>query len=275
MKKNISKTIKIFVIIFSFIIMIFPFYWLIITSLKPPAEIYTSPLSYVPLKPVLDNYINAFSQTKFFVYIVNSIIVTLISSTLILFTAICGGYALARYDFKLKRQILMLLIVSQMVPLITAIIPIFSLYSRWGLIDSLWSLVLSYTVGNIPFCLITMSSFFKRIPKALEEAAKIDGCSRIEAAVRVILPITLPGIIAVFVFAFTGCWNEMFYSIMMINSESKRTIPVGLMNFVQKTNVDWGQMCAAAVVTLLPVTVLFFAIQKYIVAGLTAGAVKE
>ena len=166
------------------------------------------------------------------------------------------------------------LLSSQMIPLITAIIPMFVLFSKWHLIDSLWSLILSYTAANIPFCLITMASLFKAIPRSLEEAAQVDGCTRLGAAVRVVLPVTAPGIFSVFVFAFTGCWNEMFYSVMMINSDSKRTIAVGLMNFVQKTNIDWGQMCAAATITLIPVALMFFCAQKYIVAGLTSGAVK-
>lgn len=275
MKKTGLKAIKAIVLAGFLILMLFPFYWLLITSFKMPQEIHAEQITYFPKMLVLENYVKAFMQTKFQVYIKNSLFVTLISSAMILFSSITGGYALARYKFRFQKQLTILLICSQMVPLITAIIPMFRLYGKWGLIDNLWSLILSYTVANIPFCLITMSSFFKRIPKTLEEAAMIDGCTRLGAAVRVILPITLPGVMAVFVFAFTGCWNEMFYSIMLINSEPNRTIPVGLMNFVQKTSVDWGQMCAAAAVTLIPIIIMFFAVQKYIVAGLTAGAVKE
>ncbi|PWM36842.1 MAG: carbohydrate ABC transporter permease [Clostridiales bacterium] len=254
---------------------IFPFYWLILTSFKSRQEINSPEIHFWPAEPTVQNYITAFKQTRFDVFIGNSAYVTIISSLLVLIIAILGGYALSRYQFRFKNLIMGIFLVSQMVPLVIAIIPMFILYSKVGLIDNLLSLIISYTVSNVPFCMITMSSFFKRIPVSLEEAAQIDGCNRFQSVLRVVLPVMLPGIVAVFVFAFTGCWNELFYSIMMINSENLRTIPAGLMNFVQKYDIDWGQMTAAATVTLIPVTVMFFLVQKHIVAGLTAGAVKE
>ncbi|WP_283124102.1 carbohydrate ABC transporter permease [Angelakisella massiliensis] len=255
---------------------IFPLFWLVSTSFKGDKEILSNnELHLLPQQPTLQHYENAFGKTHFGTYISNSVKVTLISSTLVLAAAIMGGYALARYQFKGKKAIMVIMLASQMVPLITAIIPMFVLYSKLQLIDTLASLIITYTATNIPFCMITMSSFFTRIPVSLEEAAQIDGCNRFQSVVRVVLPVMLPSIVAVFVFAFTGCWNELFYSIMMINSEKLRTIPAGLMNFVQKYDIDWGQMSAAASVTLIPVVVMFFAVQKYIVAGLTAGSVKE
>lgn len=254
---------------------LFPFYWLVLTSFKSRQEINSPTLTFWPQAGSLQNYVTAFRQTRFDVFIGNSAYVTVISSLLVLFIALLGGYALARYRFRFKGLIMGVFLCSQMVPLVIAIIPMFILYSKAGLIDNLLSLIISYTVANVPFCLITMSSFFKNIPVSLEEASQIDGCNRFQGVCRVILPIMLPGIVAVFVFAFTGSWNELFYSIMMINSERLRTIPAGLMNFVQKYDIDWGQMSAAASVTLIPVTLMFFLVQKHIVAGLTAGAVKE
>jgi len=248
---------------------------MLVTSLKNRLEIHAKVPTFWPKNITFENYINAFSQTRFDIFIKNSLIVTVVSSLMVLIVSVLGGYALARYKFRGKNVILVLFLASQMVPMITAIIPMFILYSRLGLIDRLASLVVSYTVSNIPFCLITMSSFFKRIPVSLEEAALIDGCNSFQSVVRIVLPTMLPGIMAVFVFAFTGAWNELFYSIMMISNESRRTIPAGLMNFVQKYDIDWGQMTAAGVVTLIPVTVMFFMVEKYIVAGLTQGAVKE
>ena len=273
----ILKRVMLWILLAVFLIWtIFPLFWLVSTSFKGDKEILSNnELHLLPQQPTLQHYENAFGKTHFGTYISNSVKVTLISSTLVLAAAIMGGYALARYQFKGKKAIMVIMLASQMVPLITAIIPMFVLYSKLQLIDTLASLIITYTATNIPFCMITMSSFFTRIPVSLEEAAQIDGCNRFQSVVRVVLPVMLPSIVAVFVFAFTGCWNELFYSIMMINSEKLRTIPAGLMNFVQKYDIDWGQMSAAASVTLIPVVVMFFAVQKYIVAGLTAGSVKE
>ena len=274
---RILKRVMLWILLAVFLIWtIFPLFWLVSTSFKGDKEILSNTeLHLLPQQPTLQHYENAFGKTHFGTYISNSVKVTLISSTLVLAAAIMGGYALARYQFKGKKAIMVIMLASQMVPLITAIIPMFVLYSKLQLIDTLASLIITYTATNIPFCMITMSSFFTRIPVSLEEAAQIDGCNRFQSVVRVVLPVMLPSIVAVFVFAFTGCWNELFYSIMMINSEKLRTIPAGLMNFVQKYDIDWGQMSAAASVTLIPVVVMFFAVQKYIVAGLTAGSVKE
>lgn len=272
----LGKIGKWFLLLAFFLWTVFPFFWLISTSFKDDREILSNDtIHFLPQSPTLQHYINAFGKTNFDSYIYNSLYVTIIASTLVLIVAILGGYAFSRYNFKGKGIIMLVFLGSQMVPLITAIIPMFVLYSKIGLIDRLLSLIVTYTVTNIPFCMITMSSFFTRIPVALEEAAQIDGCTRFSGVIRIVLPVMLPSIVAIFVFAFTGCWNELFYSIMMINSESLRTIPAGLMNFVQKYDIDWGQMSAAATVTLVPVVVLFFAVQKYIVAGLTAGSVKE
>ena len=274
---RILKRVMLWILLAVFLIWtIFPLFWLVSTSFKGDKEILSNnELHLLPQQPTLQHYENAFGKTHFGTYISNSVKVTLISSTLVLAAAIMGGYALARYQFKGKKAIMVIMLASQMVPLITAIIPMFVLYSKLQLIDTLASLIITYTATNIPFCMITMSSFFTRIPVSLEEAAQIDGCNRFQSVVRVVLPVMLPSIVAVFVFAFTGCWNELFYSIMMINSEKLRTIPAGLMNIVQKYDIDWGQMSAAASVTLIPVVVMFFAVQKYIVAGLTAGSVKE
>ena len=273
-KRNFFIVVSYILLLLLLINVLFPFYWMFATSLKTRQAIHTRVPELLPMKPTIDNYVKVFAQSNFGMYINNSLIVTVTSSLIVLIVSVLGGYALARYNFKGKKAEMIIFLASQMIPLIVAIIPMFVLYSKIGLINRLGSLIVSYTASNIPFCLITMSSFFKHIPVSLEEAATIDGCSRFQAVVRIVLPVMLPGIVAVFVFAFTGCWNELFYATMMISTDSRRTIPAGLMNFVQKYDIDWGQMCAAGIITLLPVTIMFFFVQKYIVTGLTQGAVK-
>jgi multiple sugar transport system permease protein len=154
------------------------------------------------------------------------------------------------------------------------LVPLFILFGHIHLLNRLLSLIIIYTVMNIPFCLITMSSFFQRIPVSLEEASLIDGCNKVQTMIRIILPITLPGIVATFVFAFTGAWNDLFFGTMFTNGDSTRTIPVGLSNFVQKFDINWGQMCAGGVMSLIPVVIMFALVQRYIISGLTQGAVK-
>lgn len=254
---------------------IFPMYWMLITSFKTRLELYQIPPTFIPVSPTLENYAKAFIAGDFGNYVKNSIIATGTSSVFAVCIATLGGYPIARMRFKGKSIVMGILLATQMVNLLTAMIPIYNMMKTFGLIDSLWSLIFIYTVSNIPFCMITISSFFKQIPITLEEAARIDGCSLFGAVTRITLPAMKPGLVSNFVFAFTGSWNEMFMSILLINRDSRRTIPAGLMGFVSKFDVNWGQMCAGTCVTLVPVIVMFFLVQKHIVAGLTSGAVKE
>jgi multiple sugar transport system permease protein len=275
-KKPILTLIRYILFFFFLIGTLFPFYWLFITSLKSDKELFThNEIHFLPHAPTITHYVDAFTKTNFGRYIINSLKVTLFSSSIVLVVSLMGGYAISRYRCRGKKIVIISFLASQMVPLITAIVPLFTIFSYFNVINHLGSLILTYTTANIPFCLVTMASFFRRIPVSLEESAMIDGCNRMQAVVKIVLPVMTSGIVAVFVFSFTGCWNELFFAIMMINSDSLRTIPAGLMNFVQKYNIDWGQMSAAATITLLPVIFMFVVVQKYIVAGLTQGSVKE
>ncbi|WP_240344065.1 carbohydrate ABC transporter permease [Paenibacillus sp. SYP-B3998] len=204
----------------------------------------------------------------------NSFIVSMSSSMLVLIVSILGGYSMARYSFKGKKLFLISFLATQMIPVMVILVPLFITFSHFQLLNKLPSLIITYTAMNIPFCLLTMSSFFQRIPVSLEEAALIDGCNKAQTMIKIILPIMRPGIVATLVFAFTGAWNDLFFGVMFTNSESTKTVPVGLSNFVQKFDINWGQMSAAGILSLIPVVILFAFAQKYIVSGLTEGAVK-
>lgn len=277
MKKtfDIKKVLVAVFLIFFVLWTLFPFYWILVTSLKTSKEIIQVTPTFWPTKVTFEHYVKMLTTSKFGTYIMNSVKVTMISSCFILVISILGGYALARYKFRGQGLVMGIMLASQMISGMTIIIPLFRMFSKLGILDSHWSLIIAYTVGNIPFCLITMSSFFQRIPKSLEEAAMIDGCSSLGAVRRVILPVMRPGIVATFVFAFTGCWNEFFTAMMFMSRKKMWTIPIGLDNFCGKFNIDWGQMAAASVVALIPVIIMFALVQKHIVAGLTSGAVKE
>lgn len=252
-----------------------PIYWLFITSVKTRAEIYTLKIKYWPTNFTWENYSQLWNATKFPSYFTNSILISLIAALIVLLISIMGGYALARYTFKGKQPTLLVLLLSQMIPGTLMLIPLFIIFSKLNLINTRLSLIILYVVGNVPFCLITMRSFFERIPVALEEAALVDGCTKTQTLFKIVLPVMLPGIVATFVFAFTGAWNELLGAVMFISSERLKTIPSGLSGFVSKYDVNWGQMTAGGMIALIPTVILFAFVQKYIVEGLTAGGVKE
>jgi len=252
----------------------FPFYWLFVTSIKTEKEVYSFPVDYFPKRPTLINYVNVWMNSRFPRYFLNSGTVALVSSVIVTFIAIFGAYSLARYNFKFKSQFLVFFLITQMFPLILFIVPLYIIFSKLKLINTLTGLILVYTSFNLPFSLFLMRGFIEGVPKEIEESALIDGCGRFRMIMRIVIPIIRPGVFATFAFAFTGAWNEMLFALMFLNSEKKLTIPVFLSMFVQKYDVSWGEMSAAALISLIPVAIMFAWIQKYLVRGLAMGAVK-
>ncbi|MBY0085713.1 MULTISPECIES: carbohydrate ABC transporter permease [Brevibacillus] len=253
---------------------IFPLYWIIITSLKGQKEIFSLPIQYWPEQVTLINYLEIFQISHFQVYIWNSFLVSLVASAMVVFISMLGGYVLARFSFTGKRQVMFGFLVTQMIPMFIGMAPLYMMMSKMHILNSLFSLMLIYTVMLIPFCTIIMSGFFQRIPNALEEAAMMDGCSRLSALFRVIVPIMLPGIAATFIFAFVQCWNELIMAVLFIDEEPVKTIPVAMNAFIKKYDIEWGAMSAATVLSVIPTMLLFAFCQKYLVEGLTQGAVK-
>jgi multiple sugar transport system permease protein len=256
------------------VITVFPLYWVTVTSLKPKGEIFTFPLRYLPEHATLDNYRELFGFASFGRYLTNSLIVSLAAASVVLLVGLLAGYALARFSFRGRGEVMLAFLVTQMVPLFIALGPLYLLLSRMQLINRLAGLVLVYVAMLVPFCTVMLRGFFERTPVAIEEAAMIDGCSRLRALFTVVVPVMLPGIAATFVFAFIQCWNELFLAIMFIDDESAKTVPVAMNSFITQFDIDWGAMSAATVVSLLPTVVLFGYAQRYIVEGLSSGAVK-
>ncbi|WP_029198191.1 carbohydrate ABC transporter permease [Paenibacillus alginolyticus] len=273
--RNVTPTVSRVIALTLFLIgALFPFYWMLVTSLKDRQEIYSGKLTLWPKNLTFSNYIDTFQNSSFPHYFMNSFIVSMSSSILVLIVSILGGYSMARHSFRGKKLFLISFLATQMIPVMVILVPLFITFSHLHLLNTLPSLIITYTAMNIPFCLLTMSSFFQRIPVSLEEAALIDGCNKFQTMIKIILPIMRPGIVATLVFAFTGAWNDLFFGVMFTNSESTKTVPVGLSSFVQKFDINWGQMSAAGILSLIPVVIMFAFAQKYIVSGLTEGAVK-
>ena len=253
---------------------LFPLYWLVKIAFTPGPLLYSEGIRLWPSATTLANFDFVLLRSHFPYFFANSVLVSAATALAVTLLAGAAGYALSRFSFRLKPAIAFLLLLTQMFPLVMLIPPIYRLMTPLGLTDNLFGLILVYTAFNVPFATFLMQSFFDGIPIQLEEAAMIDGCTRLGALGRVIVPLTLPGMAATLGFVFTAAWSELLFALMLINNEEKMTFPVGLLTFVSKFAVEWGQMMAATVLALIPACIFFALIQRYLVQGLTAGAVK-
>ena len=269
-----TRVLRILFLALWLVITIFPLYWITVTSFKSPGAIFSYPLTYWPEEFSLDNYIGLFSEAQFGTYLGNSLLISTVAAFVATLISLLSAYVLARFEFKSKGALLMAFLVTQMIPAFIALGPLYLMMTQLGLVDNKFGLMLVYIAVCIPFCTIMLRGFFANVPDALEEAAMIDGCSRLGALFRVIVPVMKPGIVAAFIFNFVNCWNELFLSVTLMNRDQNKTIPTALNGFISSFNIDWGSMSAAAVLTIIPTMILFAFASRYIVQGLTAGAVK-
>ena len=253
---------------------LFPLFWLVKIALTPDRLLYTEGIRLWPSEMSWANFSFVLLQSDFPRFFANSVVVSLGTALAVTVVASGAGYAFSRFAFPGKYLVVFLLLLTQMFPLVMLIAPIYRLMTPLGLTDNLLGLIVTYTAFNTPFATFLMQSFFDGIPKELEESAMIDGCTRGQALRRVIFPLTLPGMGATLGFVFTAAWSELLFALMLINSEENMTFAVGLLTFVSKFSVDWGQMMAAGVLALIPACIFFAFIQRYLVQGLTAGALK-
>ncbi|MGH1482034.1 MAG: carbohydrate ABC transporter permease [Geminicoccales bacterium] len=253
---------------------LFPLFWLIKIAVTPDKLLYSEGVRLWPSATTFANFDFVLLQSDFPTFFSNSMLVSFGTAFLVTLIASGAGYAFSRFRFGGKAAIVAIMLLTQMFPLVMLIAPIYRLMTPLGLTDSLAGLIIVYTAFNVPFATFLMQSFFDGIPKELEESAMIDGCTRFSALCRIIFPLTLPGMAATLGFVFTAAWSELLFALMLINSEENMTFAVGLLTFVSKFSVDWGQMMAAAVLALIPACLFFAFIQRYLVQGLTSGAVK-
>ncbi len=274
-KRHLGNLGRTLLLAFFMMLVLMPIYWMAITSFKTNSEIINAQeVTYYPHEFTMENYVQLFKLYDYKGMLLNSVLVSVATGLSITMLSIFGGYGLARYTFRGKDTMLLFFLVTQMIPGILVIIPLYVIFSKLGLINTRFSLFLFYLIANLPFCVITMRSFFERIPYSLEEAAYVDGCSKMRTLFSIILPIMFPGIVAVFVFAFIGAWNELIAGTIFINTSDLWTVPVGLKSLIGKYDVKWGVLMAGGMCALLPTAIMFAFMQKFVVEGLTAGAVK-
>jgi len=253
---------------------LFPLFWLLKVSVTPNDLLYSEGVRMWPSRMTLDHYLFVLKNSDFPTFFANSTIVSGSTAAVTTVLAALAGYAMSRFIFRGKHWVIALMLLTQLFPLVMLIAPMFKMLSPLGLTNSLTGLVVVYTAFNVPFATFLMQSFFDSIPKDLEEAAMIDGATRFKAFRQIILPLTLPGVAATLGFIFTAAWSELLFALMLVSRTGAMTFPVGLLTFVSKFSVDFGQMMAAGVMALVPACLFFLLIQRYLVRGLTAGAVK-
>ena len=253
---------------------IFPIVWALLTSLKKEEAIITTVMQYIPKEITFQNYVDIWTRSNFPILLTNSAITTAMTVVICATLGTLASYAIARFQFRGRRELMLFYLVIRMFPAVMIIIPLFILMRNVGLLDSRLGLVLAYTTFLLPVFIWMMKGFFDAVPLELEDAARIDGCSRIGAMLRVILPLVVGGLVATAVFVAIGAWNEFLFALMMTTSTGSRTWPVGLQLMVGEFQLPWGTLAAGGIVSIVPVVVLFAMVQRALVRGLTAGAVK-
>jgi multiple sugar transport system permease protein len=251
-----------------------PFYWMLATSLKKDKEIYGFEATLVPRQPTLQNYVRLFDKTPFVKYLRNSTVVAIGNTLASLVLATLGAYALARLRFPGRAFIARGLVFTYLVPPALLFIPLFAVMSALNLVDTHHGLILSYLSFSVPFSTWLLMGYFRSVPVELEEAALVDGCSRLGSLVRVILPMSLPALAVVAFFSFTQSWNEFLYANVFVNSVEVRTVTTGLTLFIVEDVFFWGPMMGASFLSALPPLLLYLIFQRWVVKGLTLGGVK-
>jgi multiple sugar transport system permease protein len=252
----------------------FPALWILLTSLKTETELVSKPITYWPHNPVLSNYVQAFSDQPLLRYLGNSFIVAIASTVVSLGVAALAAYAIARLNLKRRQLILTCIVASSMFPLVTLLVPIFETMRALGLLNTYVALVLPYTVLNLPVCTLVLVSFFQSIPRDLENAAMIDGCTRLGALWRVVVPLAAPGVFTAGILAFVNAWDEFLLALSLNSSAAMRTVPVGITLYQGEFTFPWPIISAALIVAIVPVAVLIAVFQERVVGGLTQGGLK-
>jgi len=251
-----------------------PFVWMLLTSIKPNADLSQFPVRYLPSGSTFEHYRTLIQRTSFPVNLLNSLIIACGAVVLGLATSVPAAYSFSRFRFAGRRMLMTGFLVINMFPIVLLIIPLFVLMRTLGLIDTFLGVIIGHSTFSIPFSIWMLVSYFNAIPKDLDEAATIDGASRLQTIRLVVLPLVMPGIVTTAIYVFITSWNEYLFA-MMLSGETVRPVTVALQLFIGEFTVQWGILTAGGTIIALPVTILFLFVQKRLVGGLTAGAVKS
>jgi multiple sugar transport system permease protein/raffinose/stachyose/melibiose transport system permease protein len=245
-----------------------------LSSIKKLDELFTVPPHWLPAEPTLGNYWTVLFNSNIPRYFLNSCIIAGGATLVALALAIFASYGFARFEFRGKIYLQTFVLVGQLLPTAAIIVPLFITLRTLHLVNTYWGLILVYTIITLPLSVWMLTSYMRSIPAELEEAATIDGASRIGVLFRITLPLALPGVVAVVVYSFVTCWNEFVFALVFAQDQSVKTLPIGLAEFSTEFNTDWGGVMAASMVMTVPIVLLFLVFQRLFVGGLTAGATK-
>ncbi|MGI6526241.1 MAG: carbohydrate ABC transporter permease [Caldicoprobacterales bacterium] len=273
-KKRLVKVILYAFFVGIVFLIIFPFLWQFITSIRDPADIFLMPPEFIPRRVSLDFYKVVFTQHNFGRYIYNSSIIGIFSTIIAVCFAIPASYAFTRIKFTGKKFWNNFILLTNMFPLIAVATPLFMSFRKVGLINTYPGLIIPSIVITLPISIWTLNAFMKKIPIELEQSAMIDGANRFQAVRLILMPLIAPGIFTAAIMAFINAWNEFMFAIIFITKKEMRTVPIAIAMMPGEYTLPWGDMAAASIVATLPILMVVVLCQKYIVAGLTAGAIK-
>ncbi len=273
-RRVLSPALVLLAVLVVIVLALFPFAWTFITSLKPAEELYTATVRYWPAQPTLAAYPTLFQATPFGRYFLNSAVVSVCTVMLGLTVSTCAAYSFSRYRFPARDAVLFGFLVINMFPQILLLVPLLVIMRSLHILNTYLSLILAYATFTIPVSVWMLTGFLDALPPELEEAAKVDGATGFQAFFRIILPLAAPGIIATGIYIFINAWNEFLYALTFTSGDAVRTVPVGLSTFIGAYQIRWDLLTAAGVLTSLPIVIAFMIIQKQLIRGLTAGAVK-
>jgi ABC-type glycerol-3-phosphate transport system permease component len=250
-----------------------PLYWILVTSLKTNVAIYREP-SLIPTQITFESYNFVLTKTPFLLYVKNSFVVTIVTTLLSMVIGTLAAYSITRLHFQGRKWVARAVVVTYLVPASLLFIPMFQVIYTLGLMDNVVGLMVVYLTFTVPFATWMMIGYFRNVPFELEDAALVDGCSRVQALARIMLPMALPALAVVGLFSFTLSWNEFLYALVFIGSDSQKTLTLGLIGLVRGDTFPWGPMMAASLLGALPPVVVYVVSQRWVVSGLSAGSVK-
>jgi ABC-type glycerol-3-phosphate transport system permease component len=272
-KHRLIAFVRFFLIAVLLGFVLFPFFYMASTAFKTEPDQFRSPPVYLPKEPTLVNFKQAL-EPKFIRYFINSFIVTISTTLIVITVSIFSSYAFSRIRFRGRKFLLKIIILTQLFPLIVIIIPVYTIFTKIHLINTHISLIIAYLTFTVPVGVWILRGFFKGIPYNLEEAAMVDGCTRLRAFLKIVLPLAKPGISATAVYIFIVTWQEFMFALTFLTGEKMRTLPVGILDFIRQYGVNWGGLMAASTLITIPVFILFLILQRQFISGLTQGSIK-
>ncbi len=270
----VKDALTVFVTFALLILLVFPFLWVVLTSIRPASELFADEFQLIPSSVTLQNYRAVFAS-GFAVYVRNSLLVSIPATVISVALSFLAAYGFSRRTFRLRYTLLIFVVFLQLFPFIVLTTPIYFIFYRMGLVNNLLGLILTYIAITIPFSIYMLLGYLDSVPRELDEAAIIDGCSTIGVILRVVLPIAWPGVAATAIYTFVQAWNEFLFALTLITDNDLKTIPIGLANLFGQYTTQWDLVMSASVVATLPTLIIFLFLQRQLVSGLAAGAVKQ